>query len=121
MNMLVFNLNRILTLRGIENRFAFLTRIGFHRTIANNLANDRVANIKIAHLEKLCRALNCEPSDLFEWKPAAGDTLVESHSLKSLVRGKSAPPLNQIVRDIPVKNLDKIEGLLNQLRDEDQD
>lgn len=117
--MLVFNLNRILSLRGIDKRFAFLQKIGFHRTIANNLANDRVANIKIAHLDKLCRALNCTPSDLFEWRAEAIETLAENHSLKSLKREKPPPRLSQILKEIPVEKLDKIEGLLNQLKDGD--
>lgn len=117
--MLVFNLARILALRGIDTPYAFLVKRGFHRTIAANLANNRAANIKIAHLEKICRMLNCTPNDLFEWKADEHDALGESHSLNSLKRNKPAPRLNRILKDIPVDKLDKVEELLNQLKDEE--
>jgi DNA-binding Xre family transcriptional regulator len=116
--MLVFNLTRVLNLRGIDAPFAFLVKIGLTRSIAYNLTNYKVANIKIAHLEKLCRALNCTPNDLFDWKPDANETLAESHSLKSLKRDKPAPRLSQIIKDIPVEKLDRIEDLLKQLKEE---
>jgi len=116
--MLVFNLSRILALRGIDKPFAFLLRQGFHRQVASDLANDRVRNIKIAHLEKICRALNCTPNDLFEWKTDDKTAIAGSHSLQVLQRSQPAPPLSQIVKDIPVDKLDRIEELLNQLKDE---
>lgn len=116
--MLVFNIKRIMNLRGIDKPYAYLVKAGFHRTIANNLANNRAANIKISHLEKICRSLNCTPNDLFEWQTEANDFIVESHSLNSLKRDKPAPKLSRIVKDIPVEKLDKIEALLNQLKDE---
>jgi DNA-binding Xre family transcriptional regulator len=117
--MLVFNLSRIMALRGIEKPFAFLVKRGFYRTIASNLLNNRANNIKIAHLEALCRALNCTPNDLFEWKAVENDVLNESHSLNSLKRSKPAPLLSQIVKDIPVDKLDRVEELLNQLKNEE--
>jgi hypothetical protein len=73
--MLVFNLSRVLTLRGVEKPFAFLVKRGFYRTIASNLLNNRTVNIKISHIETLCRALNCTPNDLFELKAAENDAL----------------------------------------------
>jgi transcriptional regulator with XRE-family HTH domain len=108
-----------MSLRGIDQPYAFLCKHGFHRTIASNLANNRSANIKIAHLETICRALNCTPNDLFEWKPDATDALAENHSLNSLKREKPAARLSQIVRDIPVDKLEKVEELLNQLKNEE--
>ena len=117
--MLIFNLTRIMILRNIDQRFGFLVNRGFHRTIANNLANDRVANIKIKHLERLCRLLNCTPNDLFEWQPETDKPLSESHALNSLKREKSTSRISQIIKEIPVEKLDKIESLLNQLKDED--
>lgn len=116
--MLIFNLTRVLDLRGIDNPTGFLLRHGFLRKTASNLANDRVLHIKVAHLEKLCRALNCTPNDLFEWRADDKDAIAESHSLKSLQKSKPATPLSQIVKDIPVDKLDRVEDLLNQLKNE---
>lgn len=117
--MLTFNLTRVFALRGIDKPFAFLVKCGFHRTIASNLMNNRAVNIKIRHLQTICRALNCTPNDLFEWKPDENDTLGENHSLNSLKRDKIPARLSQIVKDIPVEKLDRVEELLTQLRDEE--
>jgi DNA-binding Xre family transcriptional regulator len=109
--MLVFNLSRIMALRGVNQRFGFLVNRGFHRTIANNLANDRALNIKLAHMEKLCRLLNCTPNDLFEWKPDQNETLGETHALHALKREKTAPRISPIMKEIPLEKLDRIEDL----------
>lgn len=118
--MLVFRLSRIMALRGISVPYTFLKRLGFHRTVASNLAHDRVANIKIAHLEKLCRALNCTPNDLFEWQAEdnTANALGENHTLQSLRRNQTAQTLRKVMKDIPVDKLERIEELLNQLNDE---
>lgn len=117
--MLKFNLSRVMALRGIDKPYAFLCKRGFHRTIASNLANNRSTNIKISHLETICRAMNCTPNDLFEWKPEATDALGENHSLNSLKRDKPAARLSQIVKEIPVDKLDRVEELLNQLKNDE--
>ncbi len=117
--MLVFNLSRVLTLRGVEKPFAFLVKIGFYRTIASNLLNNRTVNIKIAHIERLCRALNCTPSDLFEWQSRENDVLGENHALNSLKRTKSAQQVSRMLKDLPIDKLERAEELLNQLKAEE--
>ena len=116
--MLVFNLRRVLALRGIVHPQAFLTRIGLHRSIAAKLGNNRSTVIKISHLDLLCRTLNCAPSDLFEWKPEAEKPLPEAHPLNALVREKTAQRISQIMRDIPLEKLDRLEEVLARLETE---
>ena len=118
--MLSFNLARILVMRGIETPYAFLLKIGVTRSVAYRLTNYRVENIKIAHLEKICRALNCTPNDLFEWTPGETDSLAERHSLNSLKKtNRAAPRLNQIVKEIPIDKLGRVEELLTRLKNEE--
>jgi DNA-binding Xre family transcriptional regulator len=116
--MLVFNVSRVLALRGIDAPFAFLVKIGLTRSIAFNLTNYVVANLKIAHLEKICRALNCTPNDLFEWRADEANALGENHALNGLKRNKPARQVSRILKDIPVDKLERAEELLNQLKDE---
>lgn len=116
--MLVFNLSRVLALRGVAKPFAFLQKKGLYRTIASKLINNRPVNIKISHIDIICRALNCTPNDLFEWKPEEPDTIGENHALKALVRNKSAQQLSRIFNEIPVEKLERVEEFLNQLKDE---
>lgn len=44
-------------------------RVGI--TIANlsNLKNEKVSAIKLSTMEALCKALDCQPGDLFEYCP----------------------------------------------------
>lgn len=118
--MLIFRLSRVMALRGVSVPYSFLKQNGFHRTVARNLSHDRVENIKIAHLEKLCRLLNCTPNDLFEWKSDdnAANALNENHVLQSLKRNQTAQSLRKVMKDIPVDKLERIEEVLNQLKDE---
>lgn len=114
--MLNFKLSRIFALRGIDKPFAYLMKLGFSRATASNLLNDRVLNVKVWHLERLCGALNCTPNDLFEWAPSEGRPVPDNHPLNSLKREKTPARLSQIVKDIPVDKLHMVEELLNQLK-----
>jgi len=46
-------------------------RVGI--TIANlsNLKNEKVSAVKLSTMEAICRALDCQPGDLFEYTPSA--------------------------------------------------
>jgi DNA-binding Xre family transcriptional regulator len=114
--MLNFKLSRIFALRGIDKPFAYLVKLGFSRATASNLLNDRVLNVKVWHMNTICRALNCTPNDLFEWTPADERPLPENHPLNALKREKNPARLSQIVNDIPVDKLHLVEELLNQLK-----
>lgn len=116
--MLIFNLRRILAMRGIDKPMGFLLRKGFLRATAANLANNRAVQIKTAHLEKLCRELNCAPNDLFEWKPDAAAPLAENHPLNGLIRETDEFVISRIVKDIPIERLERAKELLTQLKDE---
>lgn len=116
--MLIFNLTRVLSLRAVKYKSAFLRRCGFHRTIASNLANNRAVNIKLSHLETLCWALNCTPNDLFEWQPDEKHVPNENTALKSLIREKDEFVISKIVKDIPLEKLERAKALLTALKDE---
>jgi putative transcriptional regulator len=40
-------------------------------TLANlsNLKNARISAVKLSTMEAICRALDCQPGDLFEYRP----------------------------------------------------
>ena len=116
--MLIFKLSRILDLRGVDKPHAYLTRLGFSRQAASRLINDNAALISIEYLETLCAALHCTPNDLFEWRADANDETAEHHPLKTLVRDKPAAHISQIVKDIPLEKMARVEEMLKQVRDE---
>lgn len=113
--MLLFNLTRVLELRGVDKPHAFLTRGGFTRQAASSLINNRATQINIHHLERLCTLLNCAPNDLFEWRADKNSTVAENHSLRTLAREKNAASLRQIITDIPLDKMEKAGELLAEI------
>ncbi len=103
-------------MRGIDTPFAYLVGLGFSRATASNLLNDRVIQVKVTQIETICRALNCTPNDLYEWKDDVGRPVSENHPLNALKREGTPARLSQIVKDIPVEKLHMVEELLNQLK-----
>ena len=118
--MLRFNVMRVMNLRGIRQPWVFMVQNGFIRSTASNFFNGNVLEIKVKHIEKLCVLLNCTPSDLFEWQTDANSPVVaETHALKSLVREKSAPTITEIVKDLPIEQMEEISELLKQMKDKE--
>jgi DNA-binding Xre family transcriptional regulator len=116
--MLIINLQRVFALRGIENPFSALLKIGISRPTASNLLNNNVLSIKNDYLEKICELLNCEPNDLYEWRPSNLTANVENHPLKGLQRDNSAAKLREILRNLPLDKLGQVESLLDGLKND---
>lgn len=118
--MLYFNVKRVLDLRGIDKQYAFLVKNGFVHATAINYTSGRVVQIKIEQIEKLCLLLNCEPSDLFEWRQSEKSPLLaEYQALNNLKREQNAPTITEIVKDLPVEKMEEIGELLKQLKDKE--
>ena len=118
--MLDLNLKRLFELRGIARPFSFMLENGFIRSTAHKFVHGQVWQIKLNQIEKLCLILNCTPNDLFVWRADKNTAVPESHAIKALVKKESTlPPISLLVKDIPIEKLDRIEGLLNQLKNED--
>jgi DNA-binding Xre family transcriptional regulator len=108
--MIYLNITRILRLRGIDNHYHFLVKLGFAGSSARKMM-DGTLEIKLEQLEKLCVALNCTPNDLLEWRPDASQAVAETHSLNSLKRSADRD-LPKLLREIPVDKFEQILGIL---------
>lgn len=117
--MLYFSIRRMIDLRGIDKPYAFLVKNGFASQTATNIINNNIGRIIPAQMEKLCLLLNCTPNDLFDWKPGKNTLVADNHPLKSLVKQKIAPPISEMVKDVPVEKLAKLETLINDLKNEE--
>jgi DNA-binding Xre family transcriptional regulator len=116
--MLVFNPKRMLEMRGVERMFNFLCKSGFIQTTASQFLTRKIKSVKIEHIERLCRRLNCTPNDLFEWQTGANDDLPAEHALKSLIKTDTKPfNYKALLKDIPVEKLPEVENLLKGLKD----
>src|SRR5690606_26595516 len=102
--MLIYNLRRILALRGIDKPHAFLVKNGFAPSTASNMLAYYPIVFKVKSLEKLCVALRCTPNDLFEWRETEKSSVPENHPLQTLVREK-VKPIAEMVKDLPLEKL----------------
>lgn len=114
--MLYFNVRRMLDLRGIDKPYTFLVKNGFVSQTATNIINNQIARITPAQLEKLCLLLNCTPNDLIDWRPSANSAVPENHPLRTLVKEKTPSPISEMVRDLPIEKLSRLESLINELK-----
>ncbi len=114
--MLIFNMQRLFALRGIERPFTFLVKKGFPTSTASGMLRYYPTNIKIKSLEKICLALKCTPNDLFEWRDDKGETLDEDQPLNSLRREAVGAKLNDILKDIPLEKIGELENFMQNLK-----
>jgi DNA-binding Xre family transcriptional regulator len=80
--MIEFNLQRIMTLRGIEEPVPFLVAHGVNYFTARRMLNTPDYRISVEQLEHLCDILNCTPNDVYLFTPSAKTPA--NHSLRSL-------------------------------------
>ena len=116
--MLILNASRVIRLRGYHKTFSFLYNNGFSRSIANNILSKKASEIKIDQIEQLCLVLNCAPSDLFEWKPNANQSVDENHALKSIIRDNDPPPITNIIKNVTIEKLEKLSRELSERKDD---
>lgn len=113
--MLKLNIRRVFILRGIENPLKAMMETGISRPTASNLLNNKVASISSAHTEKICEILNCEPNDLYEWTPSPNMQNAETHPLSKLKREAAIENIKQILKNISLDKLGKLDSLLDEI------
>lgn len=113
--MLFINLKRTMHLRGIENHYKMLLKLGIVPSTARAMLDGNTAQIKLDQLEQLCLALNCTPNDLIEWKPNENEASAETHSLQAL-RRKPEQDLTKLLREIPMGKFEQIIDILQDLK-----
>lgn len=99
--MITMNLITVCKARGIIYPHAFLVRNGIPANVATRLTSGNHQNIRLEHIEKLCRALTCEPSDLFRFQSHPNESLPKDHPLLKLQNDKEIPDLS----NMPYKQL----------------
>lgn len=117
--MLLLNIKRVFALRGIQNPYTQLVKLGISRPTAWNLLDNNVASINNKHLERICEYLNCEPNDLYEWRPSSKTLNTENHPLKALRRDEDAPDYGEMIRQLPLDKIDQVKEMLSGLKNND--
>jgi len=82
--MLYLNLGPIFVARGIERPSTYLVNAGFSAHSTHFLLHGKSRSLRLDHIEKLCKLLICEPSDLFIWYAAKNETFPDTHPIHKL-------------------------------------
>lgn len=110
--MLNFNFTRIFKARGIDKPFTFLVKAGYSASFATRVVNNKVRQLNLVEIEKLCVILQCTPNELLEWIPGQNYNAEQGHPLSSLQRIGNDSRINRILYTIPVDRLPEIEQLI---------
>lgn len=102
-------------LRGIENHYDLLRKLGFAPGTARNFLAGEIIQLKLDQLESLCTALNCTPNDLIEWTPNANQPVSDAHSLNAIKR-KPERDLTALLGEVPLDKFEQIVDILQGLK-----
>ena len=69
---IIFNIDVMLAKRKMSVT-ELSQKVGITMANISILKNGKAKALKISTLAKLCRALNCQPGDLLEYRPGKGD------------------------------------------------
>jgi DNA-binding Xre family transcriptional regulator len=87
--MLTINLSPIFKARRITKPYTYLVKAGISPHSATHILNSNSRNIKLDHIELICQALLCEPSDIFQWQPKPGTIYADNLPLKKLIQDQT--------------------------------
>ena len=110
--MLKFNFTRVFRAKGIDKPYSYLVKAGYSASFATRVVNNKVRQLNVENVEKLCEMLQCSPNDLLEWIPGKNYNPDKGHPLSSLQRIAKDGRINQILYTIPVDRLSEIEQLI---------
>lgn len=114
--MLKLKIKPVMKLRGIENPYKALIKMGFAAATVNNMLGETAKRIRFDHLERICFLLNCTPNDLIEWIPPDGLANPEDRSLIKLKR-EHEEDMRKLLYSVPIEKFDEIIDIIHNLKD----
>ena len=106
--MLKIDLNPIFQARGIDRAYSFLVKAGFTAHSATAILNNSTRNIKIDHIELLCKSLVCAPNDILSFMADKDQVLADGHPLLKLQHQDDNQNFRQSLATIPFDQLKEI-------------
>jgi DNA-binding Xre family transcriptional regulator len=112
--MLKPNIQKVANLRGINNVFSFLRKIGISHNVAGRYASGEALSISFRHLETISIALNCTPNDLLEWTPPSTLQNASTHALTPLLKNTQTENFKQLLQTLPLDKINQIAQILSE-------
>lgn len=111
--MLNLNVLRVMQLRGVRQPYTFLAANGFTHHTAHRLISAKPSSVSFAHLETLCRILNCDPHDLLDYTPNTKSILPGNDRL--LFLRKDPAPQQHLPALVNELSLEEMEAITNEI------
>lgn len=105
--MLYYNLRDLFKARGIDNPFTIMVKSGISHAAAHQMLNNSTRNLKLRHIEILCKILVCQPNDLLVWVPDKDVVYTEDYPLRELQKNPDISGLD-VFADMPLKKLQEV-------------
>jgi DNA-binding Xre family transcriptional regulator len=106
--MLYFNLQNVLKVRGVTKPRVFLIKAGISAMSAHGLVRGSRKSMTLDIMEKLCKALYCQPNDLLRWTPDTMNPLPANHPLTQLQQSPAYEQMSKALRTMPLEKLEKV-------------
>lgn len=106
--MLSFNILPIFKARGIDKPYTFLIKAGLSPHIVTRIINNKPQVLRLDHIELLCSLLVCEPNDLLVFIPNKNNKLSDNHPLMKLRYQAPNENWQEIIAEIPFKQLNEM-------------
>lgn len=113
--MLTVDLSTLFNARGIKRGFTFLRNLGLSSTVAHRLLHEDAKSIRLDHIFKICKELQCSPNDIIRLDGAT--LLAEDHPLQRL---KKLPEedidIIEEINGVPLNKLAELKEVLDHLK-----
>ncbi|GAA4211148.1 hypothetical protein GCM10022289_39650 [Pedobacter jeongneungensis] len=116
--MLILNLIPIFVARGIERPSTYLIKAGFSAHSAHYLLHGKTRSVRLDHIEKLCKLLICEPSDLFVWYPEKNENIPDTHPITRLKKPEINESITNLIADLPFKQLAAVAAAIKEKKED---
>ena len=112
-NMLQYNIDNLFILRNIKDKSRFLTKHGISTNLAHRISTGQYDKISLKIMEKLCRAFNCTPNDIYTFTPDNEIDKSELNALNKIAHTPTTYSDTNALYNLPLDKLSELAALIN--------
>lgn len=111
--MLQYNIDTLFKARNIKERGKFLTKHGISPNLAHRISSGQYDKISLKIMEKLCRAFNCTPNDIYRYTPDNEIDKSELNALNKIAHAPNAFADTSALYNLPLDKLSELAAIIN--------
>lgn len=110
--MLQYNIEALFRARNVKDKGRFLTKHGISTNLAHRITTGKYDKISLPVMEKLCRAFNCTPNDIYRFIPNNEADKNETIALNKIAHSENAYADSSFLFNLPLEKLNELTALL---------